>query len=69
MPDVWEELERAGERLRSQWRIYSARHGKLTCVECGRTDDRSELGWRTYLTVDDELATYCPECAEAEFDA
>jgi hypothetical protein len=24
--------------------------------------------FRAYLTVDDEIAVYCPECAESEFD-
>ena len=44
------------------------RGGTLRCVECGaRADDRA-LGWRAYLTVDDEPATYCPGCAEREFD-
>lgn len=26
-------------------------------------------GWPAYLTVDDELAVYCPECTEREFGA
>lgn len=42
---------------------------ELTCVECERTSPpESPVGWRTYLTVDDELATYCPDCAAREFD-
>jgi hypothetical protein len=24
--------------------------------------------FRAYLTVDDEIAVYCPDCAESEFD-
>jgi len=43
------------------------RAGSLCCLECGRTDRDSEKGWRAYLTVDGEVATYCPDCAEAEF--
>ena len=39
----------------------------LGCVECGCTSDQEARGWRTHLTFDDELATYCPSCAEAEF--
>lgn len=39
---------------------------KLVCVECGVRDD-GERGWRAYLTVDDEVATYCPDCARKEF--
>lgn len=39
---------------------------RLECVECGKTSQRGR-GWRAYLTVDDEVATYCPECSEEEF--
>jgi hypothetical protein len=24
-------------------------------------------GWRAFLTIDDEVGVYCPECAEREF--
>lgn len=41
---------------------------RLKCVECGETSTRTARGWRTFLTIDDQVATYCPECAEAEFD-
>lgn len=40
---------------------------RLECVECGSMDADAAAGWRTYLTVDDEPATYCPDCAAAEF--
>lgn len=41
---------------------------RLECVECGRTTPPDDpAGWRTYLTVDGETGTYCPECAEREF--
>lgn len=36
------------------------------CVECGAAFDDRE-GWRAYLTVDEEVALYCPPCAEHEF--
>lgn len=39
----------------------------LRCEECGRESEGGADGWRTYLTVDDEPATYCPEHARAEF--
>lgn len=39
----------------------------LVCVECGKPSEGSARGWQVLLTVDDEVATYCPECAEAEF--
>jgi hypothetical protein len=29
--------------------------------------DAKAAGWRALLTVDDEVATYCPECARKEF--
>lgn len=40
----------------------------LRCCECGRLwlDDLER--WRAYLTVDDDVAHYCPACAVAEFD-
>lgn len=41
---------------------------RLVCVECSARSDMAARGWRVYLTTDDEPATYCPECAEAEFD-
>ena len=37
------------------------------CVECDRPQFDSESGWRMYLTIDDEPALYCPECAAREF--
>lgn len=38
-----------------------------TCAECHRAwIDESER-WRSYLTIDDELALYCPDCAAREF--
>ena len=48
--------------------------GVLGCVECAaRTTDG--IDWRAYLTVgdegaedDEEVAVYCPECAEREFE-
>ena len=39
----------------------------LVCVECGKQSEGSARGWRALLTIDDEAAVYCPECAEAEF--
>jgi hypothetical protein len=36
----------------------------LRCVECEPHDGER---FRAYLTVDDEVAVYCPECAEREF--
>ena len=39
----------------------------LVCVECGREAEGSARDWRAFLTIDDEVATYCPECAEREF--
>jgi hypothetical protein len=40
---------------------------ELVCVECGACSDTDAGGWRAFLTVDDEVATYCPKCADAEF--
>ena len=41
--------------------------GAIECVECGLVALRYVHGWRAYLTVDDEVAIYCPEHADAEF--
>ena len=40
---------------------------ELVSVECGACSDVDARGWRAFLTVDDEVATYCPRCAAAEF--
>lgn len=40
----------------------------LVCVECGAESEGSARDWRALLTVDDKIATYCPECARKEFD-
>jgi hypothetical protein len=40
---------------------------RLECVECGRVSEEDERGWTARLTVDDEVAVYCPECDEREF--
>ena len=40
---------------------------KLVCVECRKGAEGDARGWRAFLTVDDEVATYCPPCAAAEF--
>jgi dissimilatory sulfite reductase (desulfoviridin) alpha/beta subunit len=40
---------------------------RLTCVECGKTARGDATGWRSYVTVDDQVATYCPACAERVF--
>lgn len=38
----------------------------LVCAECGKESEAGARGWRALLTVDDELATYCPDCAREE---
>jgi RNA polymerase subunit RPABC4/transcription elongation factor Spt4 len=38
---------------------------ELQCVECGRGSET--FGWRGYLTIDNEMVIYCPNCAEREF--
>lgn len=39
----------------------------LVCEECGKESEEGASGWRAFLTVDDEIGTYCPSCSEAEF--
>ena len=43
---------------------------QLVCAECGRKPRQAENAadeWRAYLSVDDDLPVFCPECAEREF--
>lgn len=40
---------------------------KLVCVECRKEADGRAPGWRLHLTVDDEVAMYCPDCNRREF--
>lgn len=40
---------------------------RLECVECGVVSEGSARDWRAFLTIDDEVATYCPDCAREEF--
>jgi hypothetical protein len=44
---------------------------ELACVECGAIAPPDADGWRVYRTDDEppELAIYCPDCAEVEFDS
>jgi hypothetical protein len=46
---------------------------ELHCIECGAASVNA-VGWRTYVVgvgdevdPDEEVVTYCPECAEREF--
>ena len=39
----------------------------LVCAECGKESEGGARCWRPLLTVDDELATYCPDCAREDF--
>jgi hypothetical protein len=39
----------------------------VTCAECGRQPRPGEL-WRLYFADIGEVAIYCPECAEREFE-
>jgi hypothetical protein len=49
--------------------------GPLVCAECGMVAIPDARGWRAMLAVADEdaedveeVAVYCPECAERGFD-
>lgn len=39
----------------------------LVCVECEKPAPADARGWQAFLTVDDEVALYCPACARREF--
>jgi len=40
----------------------------LECVECGGRSGAGATSWRAYLGTNDEVFTFCPACAEREFD-
>ena len=44
----------------------SAAGRDLRCEECHR-EPRDDERFRAYLTIDGEVAVFCPECAEREF--
>ena len=44
-----------------------SREYALICVECRTISRPGALGWRMYLDVEGDLATYCPGCAAHEF--
>ena len=39
---------------------------RLECVECGRSHKTTSTVGRRGLTVEDEVAVYCPECDRRE---
>jgi hypothetical protein len=46
----------------------------MRCEECGIDADDGARGWRAYLVDlyddgEDDLAFYCPACAEREFSS
>lgn len=76
MPDVSGIEDYDGEVRRSQnprrdlesiRRLSYGLPPELRCVECGATAEGSARGWRALLTVDDETAVYCGDCAREEF--
>jgi hypothetical protein len=42
----------------------------VRCLECDRLWSEPSERWRTYLSSDDppRPLTYCPDCAQREFD-
>jgi Zn finger protein HypA/HybF involved in hydrogenase expression len=41
----------------------------IVCEECRRPWPDEERGWQGHVVDLDEIAFYCPECAEREFGA
>jgi RNase P subunit RPR2 len=48
-------------------RVEHTQLPRLTCTQCHLVARADTTGWRAYLTWEDELTTYCPECGEREF--
>jgi hypothetical protein len=44
-----------------------AEEHQLICAECATEADPEARGWRAHLNCDDNIVTFCPECAEREF--
>jgi hypothetical protein len=40
----------------------------LICAECDAEADSDARRWRAFLDCEDNVVTFCPECAEREFD-
>jgi hypothetical protein len=39
----------------------------LVCANCDRSWADPQERWAAFLDVDDEVALFCPACAESEF--
>lgn len=57
------ELERVELQLEAELREGTR---DLTCVECSETSSGDTTRWKAYLTSDDQIAIYCPDCAAFE---
>ena len=56
------ELERVELQLEAELREGPR---DLTCVECSVVSAGDTTHWKAYLTSDDEVAIYCPDCCLA----
>ena len=61
MPDKYARLNRALDDFR-------AGRPPLVCEECGGASTGLARDWCAFLTIDNEVVTYCPECARAAFE-
>ena len=57
------ELERVELQLEAELREGTR---DLTCVECSEMSSGDTARWKAYLTSDDQIAIYCPDCAAFE---
>lgn len=60
----WVPLEQTPPGMFERAPVFTNR---LQCVEYGRVSLGDERGWTAWLTYDDEVAVYCPECDEEAF--
>ena len=61
MPDEFARLNRALDDFR-------ASRPSLVCEECDESSTGAARGWRAYLTIDHQVASYCPECTREELE-
>jgi hypothetical protein len=58
MPDDFESLNQALERIL----------GGRVCEACGTLSNGAAHGWRTYRTIENQVASYCPKRPSQEFE-
>ena len=51
----------------SERRLKGRTSDRIICVERATRSDQGAVRWRAYLSSDDEVVIFCPDCAVREF--